>query len=198
MNEYIFITQKEVPMRKLSQSVRRAIGQMLRSRRKFHHPKKTLQEFADLIGITGPYLTRIELGQVQLPSEQVLRKLASNLNLSYSSLLTLIQKIEDNNPTVLIFPSPFDNTPAWTLSLSQAMGFFGHLLLDLSSQIEQGKSYELDLSAPLSSILDTALISNEPMFREARQRAFRRLYEDESKLSPSDALEIEKKGEEDM
>ena len=45
----------------------RSFGSFIRALRKTQFPSMTIDEFAKLLGITGPYQTKVELGKVPPP-----------------------------------------------------------------------------------------------------------------------------------
>ncbi len=59
------------------------LGQIIRQQRE--HAELSLRQFAELVGISNPYLSQIERG-LRAPSEQVLQGIARSLKLSVEAL----------------------------------------------------------------------------------------------------------------
>lgn len=82
-------------------------GEFLRYNRKACYPKLTIKEFAEKkLGITGPYLSTLELGTVPPPSDKVLRIIAEVLDVDYS----LIKSIADYNRQLTLYTDDPEET----------------------------------------------------------------------------------------
>lgn len=66
-----------------------SFGSFIRAIRKVRFPDSTIEEFAGKLGISGPYLTRIELGKVPPPAREIVLALAGIFNMNPRVLLGL-------------------------------------------------------------------------------------------------------------
>lgn len=67
----------------------RSFGSFIRAIRKVRFPDSTIEDFARKLGISGPYLTRIELGKVPPPAREIVLALADIFNVNPRVLLGL-------------------------------------------------------------------------------------------------------------
>src|SRR4249920_38429 len=65
------------------ESTETPLGDFIRRQRELH--EISMRQFADLVGISNPYLSQIERG-LREPSEKVLEAIAENLELSADTL----------------------------------------------------------------------------------------------------------------
>lgn len=68
-------------------------GQYLRSVRQAKGPTFSLRRFAHILGVHHTYLSKIELGEADPPSEDLIVKMADALGLNSDALLAMAGKI---------------------------------------------------------------------------------------------------------
>jgi HTH-type transcriptional regulator, competence development regulator len=79
----------EVTRPKKERQYNKLFGPRVRDLRKLRFPEKTAEEFAELVGITGSYLSNIENSKVPPPSEEVVRAIAKTLGEDTETLLNM-------------------------------------------------------------------------------------------------------------
>jgi len=164
-------------------------GKHCRSARKALFPELTIEQFASKIPLTGPYLTRIELGQVPVPSATVMAALSDLLGFNPDFLEhlqdgrthPLLEKLEiDLKDVNSILPSYFlskdlISAKEESFSISDFLRFFGELCIAASERIHSVS--ELEIRKPLSiyRILNKILSSN-PVFLPLREHAVQSMF----------------------
>lgn len=68
-----------------------SFGEMVRNRRK--EKGLTQKELAEMVGIDFTYLSKIETGDLPPPSDEIIKKLATNLDLEADELFLLARKV---------------------------------------------------------------------------------------------------------
>jgi transcriptional regulator with XRE-family HTH domain len=87
------------------------------------------RKLAIAIGITPTYLSKIERGEFQLPSEKVIEKIADELNVDFDELMRIAEK----TPNEIIYI--YNNRPKEILALLRKVRNMGNA--DLHKLIEK-------------------------------------------------------------
>ena len=181
-------------------------GRDIREARKLLFPELTIREFAESIGITGPHLTKIELGKVSPPREDVMRKLALKLNIPFQFLFLIahgrdpdsqcfpfiIRSMDDPLPTFFQLPLVGGSQYLYDYQLSQSeiAKYLGELLLHVSSLLKNKEIEEFDKIGSVTELLRTVLFDSNLELAEARSRAFRAMYFTHNKEQLNDSKGI--------
>ena len=75
-------------------------GKYIRGEREAN--KITLRKFADQIGVTPTYVSKIERGEFKPPAEELIRKIARTLVLNEDKLLGLADKVSSDLPGIIL------------------------------------------------------------------------------------------------
>jgi len=164
-----------------------AFGKYCRSARKTLFPELTIDEFAKRIDISGPYLTRIELGKVSLPSEKVIAALSNLLGfkpdffeaLSNDDKHPLCSKLNIDITSVdSILPTCFssngiDYAKGDVLSISDFLRFFGELCVGASEFFGTTTNLQNQDSLTVKDVLNEVLPCMNGTLLPIREHAFR-------------------------
>lgn len=81
---------------------KKEFGEFIRQHRLELVPHITLREFARKIGISPTYLSRIERGEFDPPSEEIICNIAKELKVNKDELLALAGKISSDLTDIII------------------------------------------------------------------------------------------------
>lgn len=76
-----------------------SLGDFIRRQRELS--KVSMRQFAELVGISNPYLSQIERG-LRAPSEQVVRSIADALHVPIDMLYEQAGVVRDNGPSAVV------------------------------------------------------------------------------------------------
>lgn len=157
-------------------------GPYIRKMRRFKFPDTTIQEFADSLSITGPYLSHLELGTAPPPSAELLKALSARLEID----LDVLKSLAGLGPRV--FPSylspdtylsiePMQQSfPMMNLTIhpEEITKYLGELILRVSVLIHEQKIPVEMLKEMISpmEILNLVLYSPLLSLKKARAETF--------------------------
>ncbi|MCI0390765.1 MAG: helix-turn-helix domain-containing protein [Acidobacteria bacterium] len=114
-------------------------GQTVRERReekKKADPHFSLRQFAQTVGISATYLSKVETGEFPPPSAEKIKKMAELLDLNADELLALAGKVDPDLPEI-IREQP--KAVADFLRTAQEHGLTGQDFQKLTDKIRKGK-----------------------------------------------------------
>lgn len=170
----------------------RSFGSLVRALRKIRFPAMTIEEFAELLGITGPYQTKIELGKVPPPSQEIVLALAETLQANPKVLLGMAgypqhdhhvswvsEGVERYSRSELLLDEHFDLTllgdKFGIVATPGILRYWGILCKRIAEYIEKGEILPEDLKLDHTNIISFALLRSEAPFPEIRTEALKEL-----------------------